>query len=162
MNCNIDTVGANIRNYGRAVHTRLELIKAVEDTVDALSKEQIVFTDLFISACEQVERIHACTNDGALDPEGSINELLINAETALQAIYHNYKYRLLAANACPHLGDHKDDVVNEYTTTLELISDLHETTEEMRWAIKEHDADLSKPTGKFDNAEDLIAHLKAL
>ena len=57
-------------------------------------------------------------------------------------------------------GDHEEAVVNEYRETLDLLERMHAITTELRWAIMEHDADVDEVTGEFDNAEDLIAHLR--
>jgi len=163
MECKVGSVSASIRVYGNAIHNRLEIVKAVDDTVEALCAEQNLLRDFITMASDVIERIANCENHKQIDPDNAIDVVLEASQDSLTALYHNYKSRLHAAHADHQLkGDHEDAVIDEYEKSLELISCLHDVTEELRWAVKEYDADKSESAGSFDKVEDLIKHLRAV
>ena len=42
----------------------------------------------------------------------------------------------------------EDGLVDEFTRTISVLSDLHNKLNDLRWAVGEHDADLEKPGTK--------------
>lgn len=163
-NCDVTSVSATIRTYTKAVQsTSLDLLKAVDETVDALIVEQSLFSDFIITAQGLIDALNKCEASREIDPEDKMNDALEAVESALSHKYAEYLNRIDAAKHDGDLaGDHEDTIITEYESTLELIQDVHNATNELRIQIREFDADLSPTTGSFSDPEELISHLKAI
>jgi hypothetical protein len=141
----------------------LGLLRAIDKTVDWLCDLQrkaasdISITNKIISV------IISCEPETEIDPDDSICEALENWEKVLKETIDILKAKLLSARHDPELqGEREENVVCEYDNTIKTFSDLHDAVVNLRWAIMEHDADLSPVTGSFTNPNDLIAHLNSL
>jgi len=141
----------------------LHLLKAIDETVDALAAEQRSIAGL-ISVSHMIrESLRACAHKEQIDPEGEVLEKLENAETSMQKYVVVLEKNKSAAYADPELHDpHEGDVVREYDLTVGLLKEFHDAFVDMRWALLEHDANLTRDTASFDNAEDAIVHLRKL
>ncbi|HFD80452.1 MAG TPA: hypothetical protein ENK05_08710 [Gammaproteobacteria bacterium] len=164
MNCNPAVLGDRIRTYSEAVEavTHLDILRAVDMTVDNLVREQRMLRGYLRLAEDALDFVHSCDADMALDDDDDTAvKLLEGAEGDIAAMHADFERRMQAALDDDRLnGDHEEAVVNEYRETLDLLERMHAMTTKLRWAIMEHDADVDEVTGEFDNAEDLIAHLR--
>jgi len=165
-NSNAERVNANIRIYAYAgdvqTTTSLHLLGLVDQTIDALSYEQNRLSNHLQSVDELVLRVKSCETETEIDPEDKIQELLLSVEEGLCELYSVCKLKIDAAVQDNQLnGDHENDIIYEYQRTMDAVSRLHNANEQLRFLIMEFDADLSPVTNSFNNADDLIAHLKA-
>lgn len=161
MECNVGVVNAAIRVFGRSIHS-LETIKAVDDTVDALVTYQRELSDLASVIHDVLERVINCTDGVALDPNGDIVDCLEESQDLLRAIHLSYSNKENAISGNGNLkNEHKEAVISEIRNFLGLAYELNDLTEQLKWAVVEHDADLSESVGEFDNVEDLVKHLRA-
>ena len=131
-------------------------------TVDNLVREQKMLRGYLSLAEDALDFVRSCDANALLDDDDdNAVKMLEGAERDIEAMHADFKLRMQAALDDDRLnGDHEDAVVNEYRHTLNLLERMHALTTELRWAIMEHDADLDDVIGEFDNAEDLIAHLR--
>lgn len=162
MACNTAVLEKKIRTYSEAVEavTTLDLLRAVEMTVDNLVCEQKVLRAFLGMACDSLEYLKSCDHRASLDADDVAAESLEEVEKGLRDLYADFRDRMRAARKDDRLnGHHEDAVVGEYQRTLELLETLHDATTELRWALMEHDADLDEVTGEFDDANELIAYL---
>lgn len=161
---NCKSVATHIRQYSEAIDAAsLPLIKAVDNTIDALASIQKMLTPFIRLASMEAEKIYQCENGKPIDADGIISEHLLKNESNLNEAYTHFSECLKAAYADQELTGHNESsVVDEYNNTLEVFVELHDATRDLRWAIMEHDANVSEVTGEFDNIEDLMKHLKAV
>ena len=162
------TVATHIRQYSEAIETieaaaSLPLIQAVDLTIDSLIKTQKMLRPFVRMAASEAENISTCENGEAIDTDGAMAKQLLNIEENLIETCDTFKFKIEAAKSDRRLKDYNEsDVVSEYNRTIDTMIALHDATRNLRWAIMEHDADLSGQTGEFDNVESLMGHLRAL
>lgn len=150
----------SIRVQGVA-STTLDILRAVDLTVDSLSKEQRLISDL-VGLCESfVERI-AGLEATKVGNEDKLVSQLEKAEEIAKDVLSGHGGRRQSAIRDPRLqGDHEETVVTEYERLMEHYEALIGCMSELRWAVLEHNADLETPEGEpFDSAEDMIADLR--
>lgn len=162
MECNVGAVNATIRTFGRSIHS-IDTIEAVDSTVDQLVREQGVLSDSISIISDLIDRIVNCSDGVPIDTaDGDVMDSLEESQSIIRNLYQAYNSRLEKVSSSKQLAtNHINDITGEIRRAIGLVSELFEITEQLRWAIMEHDADLSEATGKFDNVEDLIKHLRA-
>ena len=162
MQCSIEQTVISLGDFSHNAGSNLSLLRAIETTVDALSKEQGVLT-AFIENGHNLQKCVQTLKPGTMiDRDGSVAQLLEQVERQAKDVYDLYTRKMQSAVDDKNLGNHKEDVVSEYQKTLVLIAEFHNLLIELRWAIMEHDADVAEETGTYSNIEDLSAHLKRL
>jgi len=164
MDCNVERIGSSIRTYSTAVTgTSLDVLKAVELTVDALVKEQSLLKDFANTAYGLIEAIESCVENGEIDPDDRLNDELVRTESTLRLLFNQYNNCIVSARVDRKLnGEHEESVVREYKNTIEFINDLYDATYELKEKVMEHDVDYSEKSGSFTNSGDLLAHLDKL
>lgn len=142
--------------------TSLELLQAVEVTVDALCDLQRRMRDHPTKVINLTEEVRA-RGDTVLDRDGAIADLMEETEKALKLGVAILRAQMSSAYRDPALrGDNEDAVVSEYEAAIALLTDLHNAMVELRWAVLEHDADLEVPSDQvFQSHEALMKELKA-
>jgi len=144
--------------------TSLEIIKAVDEAVEAIVLRQKTLETFIIAAnnlTDCFEKGFKC--DAPMDSDETICTLLQTTEDGLEVCVAIIHAKIDSALEDQELkGDHEDSVVTEYSKEIELCAELHDSMAELRWAVMEHDADFAETTGSFDTPEALAAHLKAL
>lgn len=137
----------------------LELLRAIEDTVDSLAAD----TGLLRSICGTYTEIQTklSASNTEIDPTGRICAVLDKASSSCVRIYNDAKNRHLSARSDPHLRS-DDGVVDAYDDFINAVNDLHDTIDELCEWISNHDAVLQPTTGAtFDTVSSLFDSLLA-
>lgn len=140
----------------------LELLRVIETTIQALCYERARFEGPAKFTHLAAEQIRNAKRVVPLDPEGKAEENLLKAQDLIRNLYDNLIEKRKYAQQDDSLTD-EDGVVDEFTRTIAVVSDLHNGLNELRWAIGEYDADLAKGSGPIlRNAGELEGFLKSL
>lgn len=127
----------------------LDVLKAIETTVFWLSLIQDKAGADFRLAAKVTEAIKACDYADPIDAEGKLAALIEATALVLNDLYNALISKREAARKAAELdGEDKELIVDEYTSAIAAVADLHNTMTDLRWAVMEHDADLEKDTGK--------------
>lgn len=163
-----DTAPAEVRQFCESVSEsttkNIRLLKAIEQTVDWLTWLQNRAKADASFASKAVEHLKGCERTRQIDVDGTLCSLFEEVENGLQHLHQLLIIKRDAARKAPELNrDHKEAVVDEYTSAIGAVAELHNLMTDLRWVIGEHDADLEKPTGAaFSNPDELNAYLKTL
>jgi hypothetical protein len=156
----VDAVRRFCATVSEGSTANLALLKAVDRTVDWLSscqKEAEAYVD---KARRFANVVKACDRASEIDANDEISGCIVAAEKSISDFVEYLKPKRRAAIVDPQLnGGHEEAVVGEYDRTVEVYCDLHDAMIELRWAIMEHDADLSKVSEDYADVEQLIADL---
>ena len=139
----------------------LELLRAVDSTVRSLTTLVDLGNALDRGTGDHADRIRAGLPTTAIDLGGEIAakyEAAENKIADLVALLKSGRQSALDDRALD--GVNRESVVEAFQLAVDVYSRLFASLEELRWAILEHDADLSETSGPFQNAEDLIVSLK--
>jgi len=140
----------------------LDLLRAIETTIQALCYERTRFEGAAKFAHRAAEAFRNVKRDKPFDPEGKAEEKLLDAQRAAKKLYDRLIEKRGHAQKDERLTD-EDGVVDEYTRTIGVVADLHNGLNELRWAIGEYDADLAKGKGPIlRSAGEIESFLKAL
>jgi|GEM_PF-1248912 len=135
----------------------LELLRAIEDTLDGL----IADTDLVRSISRTYSELKSklLPNTSEIDPSGRICAVLDKASSSCVRIYNEAKSRHIFVRCDSH--SHLDDgLVEAYNEFVSAINELHDTIEELSEWITTHDAVLQPTTGQtFENVDSLFDSL---
>ncbi|MBI5752023.1 MAG: hypothetical protein HZA59_07750 [Hydrogenophilales bacterium] len=127
----------------------LSLLKDIETTVFWLSLIQRHADTNCGFATKVVDAIKVCERANPIDPEGMLGDTIEGVENGLNDLYHALIAKREAARRAAELdGPDKELIVDEYTTAIEAVADLHNAMHDLRWAVMEHDADLDEGAGK--------------
>jgi len=139
----------------------LYLLKAVEQTVDALTEME--------RGLEMVQEVVSGAEKQFWKPDPP-EKLLENADDIIKVLqtavdhycqlHRAFNSKKKAAHADRALnGDNEDQVVLSYDRVLDRIQRVVEALESLKWTLMDVQA-LSEPSSEtFDNADDLIAEL---
>ena len=158
----------DVRSYGYDMQAavgsvNLGTLRDVEEVVTVLGRLQDRIRVSLLAANNLLECLHECKTICAFDPENKIVNLLEKTESLLITFRDTFIETIEATKIDPVLtGEHKKSVIDEYKTTISLIEDSYEATQDIRWAIMELDAEHADVSGEFNNVDDLIAHLDSL
>lgn len=135
----------------------LELLAAIENTLDALSADTNLLNAIHDGYREIHEKLEGTSS--AIDDDGRIQGILDKAGAACARIYHDACQRHQSACQDPLL--HPDDgVADAYGAFIEALRELHDTIESLREWIATHDAVLQPTTGTvYASADDLFTAL---
>lgn len=97
--------------------------------------------------------------DGEIDRDGLISEQLEKAQASVNELYNVLIKKREYGRDDEMLSD--DGIEDAYTEVIAVASDLHNNLNDLRWAINEHDADLSKTSKTYTNAKELLKDLAA-
>ena len=143
-----------------AASATLDLLRAVDETVDALTRIQRMLRYDIDMANWLVDAVLVDKERKEIDPEDMLDNLLEKGENSIREAIEGMKIRRRAATEDAELkGFHEDSVVSEYDNTIEQLTDLFNAIEQLRIVVREHDADLSHDVGPFTSADELIAAL---
>ena len=164
-----DTKGLdNILSYGYDMqdavgHINLEILRDVEEVVTVSARLQDRIRVTILAAENLLENLKECEAEGPLDPENKVVGLFEKTESLLLSIRDSFRESVNSAKVDPSLiGDNERSIIDEFNKTILLIEESYEVTQEIRWAIMEHDADRAEVTGEFGNIDDLMTHLNSL
>lgn len=141
----------------------LDLLNDIEETIFAVTWITDKMSANVKFALDAIGYFKESKQDAICDTSGSISEALQSAQNKLLELYNVFIAKRQAARIDHHLiGD--DSVEVCYTQAIAVVADLHNSLNDLRWEIYEHDAEFEKSdTGHvFTNAEELDAFLSKL
>ncbi|WP_103018132.1 hypothetical protein [Alicycliphilus denitrificans] len=135
----------------------LELLAAIENTLDALSADTNLLHAIHAGYREIHEKLEGTAT--AIDEGGRIQGILDKAGASCARIYHDACQRHQSACQDPQLRP-DDGVADAYSAFIDALRELHDTIEYLREWIATHDAVLQPTTGTvYASADDLFAAL---
>ena len=134
----ITTLADDVRDVAQR---SLKLLKAIEDTVDRLCYDQRIYSTFAAVAHEMLDRVKAVKMAKVIDQDGKAADSLQIAQVAARELYDDLVPRHKAAVADKRLT-RDDGVAEEYQRLIQIVSNLHDALNDLRWAIGEHDVDL--------------------
>jgi hypothetical protein len=150
--------GEDVEHYSAR---SLELLRDIESTIEALQYDQRLCEPLCTLATTCSDRLRTSERVKELDPTGKIEATMLRAQGAAKALYDELIRRRQAARADHRVKD-EDGLVDEFSRTISCVADLHNAINALRWALGEHDADLSPISGPaFESVDDLLDHLES-
>lgn len=140
-----------LRNFGESVLSAtardLALLNAIEETIDALSLEAKQLGSLAEFAFDTAERIKKIDPVKALDPEGTLERILLAGQEKAEEYCETLKAKRQAGrDDCRLRRD--DGIEDAYNDVIESVVELHNGLNELRWAVLVHDGLLSPAIGE--------------
>lgn len=153
---------SRLRSFGQLLEFEalrsVDLLKAIDDTIYAccLLRQQV---DALTGASEEfIQALKRAKNP--IDPDGSVLRQLEEGRDALDVAYKAHQRKREAAAQAPDLSP-DDGVVEAYDSLLDSLAAAHNSTNELCWALGEHDADFDEVVeGEFASADDMIKALQ--
>lgn len=127
-------------------HRSLEFLNAIENTIDALSYDQKVFGAFADIAHKALDGVRQLKSSQPIDSDGAVGESFLKAQIATKELYNRIVAKRQSAVTDARLTE-EDGVGEEYQRLIDVITQLHDCLNELRWAIGEHDADLCESHG---------------
>jgi hypothetical protein len=158
----VRTEVSRLRSFGQLLEFEalrsVDLLKAIDDTIYACCVQRDKLDHLSGLSAEFIQ--HLKRVDGPIDPSGEILRELEKARDAIMDAYKIHEKKRAAAAAAPELTP-DDGVVEAYDSLLDSLAAAHNVTNELCWALGEHDADFDEVLeGEFTSAEDMIKALR--
>ena len=126
----------------------LDTLRNIEATVFWLSFIQKHANTNISLAVKVADAIKTCDRIKPIDVEDKLTGTIEGVEGRLNDLYNLLiSKREVARKAAELDGPDKELVVDEYTSAITAVADLHNSMADLRWAVMEHDADLEKDTG---------------
>ncbi|MES9882448.1 MAG: hypothetical protein ABW185_16385 [Sedimenticola sp.] len=146
---------------GVAESVTLDLLRAIDETVDSLERVRRNIASNYNQACWFIDQLNNLRVEAEIDPDESAETALTSAQKALGHLASDLKERCKSAHGDYQLkGPHEEAVVTAYNEAIEVACDLYKALEDIRVFIREHDADMSEYDERvFDNASDLLRAL---
>lgn len=153
---------SRLRSFGQLLeheaHRSLDLLKAIDDTIYACDVQRDAIDLLAGKAGEFVQLLKRL--EKPVDQDGRVLQKLEEARDALARTYAVYQRKRASAAADPALRP-DDGVVDAFDSLLDALASAHNVTNELCWALGEHDADFDAVVeGDFTSAEELIGALR--
>ena len=139
----------------------LDTLRSIETTVFWLSVIQKHANANFGLAIKVAEALKICGRVAPIDVEDKLSGTIETVESRLNDIYNLLiSMRDTDLEAAELDGPDKVLIVDEYTSAITAVADLHNAMTDLRWAVMEHDADLEKDTGKtFTDVNEMFADM---
>lgn len=155
-------LGTNIASHAYESLRSLEVLRAIEDTISALTYDRKFYKEFSGVAEEFAKNVKGGKPSKILDVNGDLEATLARAQQAAKDHHDSLITRRRLAEENPEVND-EDGLVEEFTRTISVLADLHNKINELRWAVGEHDADLENPGSKnLKNAAEIEEALKSL
>lgn len=132
----------------------LELLRAIDSTVDWLSRVRAKLDIDIVFARATVDRVNALSPVATLDDEGVTCAALEEGQEMIRELHDLFVAKRKSARRDPNLRE-DDGVVEAYDAAVDSAADLHDALETLRQCILEHDADCSRATCRTYAASDL-------
>jgi hypothetical protein len=137
----------------------LELLTAIENTIDALTGDTDLLSAISRTYSELQEKLSSF--EGEIDASGRIGAMLDKASASCARIYRDAEHRHQAACTDPQLRP-DDGVTDAYEAFMNAVHELHDTVESLREWVAVHDAVLQPVSGTtFESVGDLFDSLLA-
>lgn len=137
---------------------RLELLRAIDGTIawlDHITSQIQADATFAEKLTEEVMNLA-----GQIDEEGELLETFDKAQTSVGGLYSTLIGKRRSAQEDPRLIE-DDGIEFAYDEVIAAVADLHNNLNTLRWAIAEHDADLSPVSKPYNNVEKLLGELEA-
>lgn len=121
----------------------LTLIRAIEQTLDALRYDQGNLEADCKFAIEFAERIQTITPQKVIDPTGRVDDSLVRAQDAIKSNYLALIEKRDRARDDRNL-EISDGIEEAFSNTIAAAAGLYNAIGDLRWTIGEHDAELSE------------------
>lgn len=95
-----------------------------------------------------------------IDKNGELLRTFEAAQTEVHGVYKALIAKRQSARNDPRLTE-EDGIEFFYDEAIAAAADLHNNLNILKWAIAEHDADLSPVSKTYDNMEELLADLES-
>ena len=140
----------------------IRLLEAIENTISALCYDRSSFGAMASFAHELAEHIKIAKRKALIDQDSKRDDQLFAGQKVIRNLYNVMAEKKRAAELDPDLLE-EDGVVEEYGKTLPVIADLYNGLNELRLAVGEYDADLSKGEGPaLEKDEEIEKYLRAI
>lgn len=158
----VRTEVSRLRSFGQLLefeaNRSIDLLKAIDDTIYACCVMRDQLDSLTGISAEFVQSLKRAV--APLDPEGTVLRKLEEGRDALSVAYEEHKRKREAAARAPELSS-DDGVVEAYDGLLDSLAAAHNATNELCWALGEHDADFDEVLeGEFTSADGMIEALR--
>lgn len=155
-------LGTTIEMHAEATLRSLELLRAIEDTIRELVYDRRFYKGFAEDAAKFTKDIQKKKPEKPLDSEGKLGDILTRGQEAAHRLYDSLIKRRESARNDPEVHD-EDGLVDEFTTTIHVLADLHNKLNELRWSVGEHDAELEGIRGMtLKTPAEIESALKAL
>jgi len=139
-----------------------DLQQIVDETVDNLVHLARHLTAVHHIVQGASELLEVCSSERIIDPDDELTSTIEQVEEAIERTIAMMVRKRSSALKDDKLNGHNEMRVTEaYSHAIKAYEALHDAAVRLRWAIMEHDADLSPVSDAYENVEDLIASLKA-
>src|SRR5688500_1371068 len=130
----LQSISPNTLNtLGREVTARsLDLLKTIERVIDSLCVQQRMLETLSSITQECAESIEKAPKQKAMDPEGSTDSALLGAQQTTKQLCESLVARTESAMHVYRVRA-EDGLVEEFTNTLVIVGELHNTVNALRW-----------------------------
>jgi len=133
----------------------LHILRAIDDTLANLKRMQkhlqadADFAEEMAAAISKVD-----APEKKIDESGELDERLYAAQGLVEELYKLLLEKQDVARTAKELTE-EDGVAEAYTEVVSAAADLHNGLNTLRWAVSEHDAELSAVSGKVHNVSTL-------
>lgn len=143
--------------------SNLELLRKFDSTIGWLVRlREIAHANLTYGG-NLIDKVRNCTLGKEIDADDKISDTFEEAELELQKLHGLLrKKQEHGRNARELTDEQKEELIGEYEQTIESVSQLHDTLEELRWAMLDHDGRISGPGQSITSPEELASFLQKL
>jgi len=161
----LDRLGTNVVSHANESLRSLKVIRAIEETISALSYDSKFYKEFADVAGKFAQDVRGAKATKPLDPQGKLEEVLARAQQSAKDLYDSLVSKRRYAEQDPNVND-EDCLVDEFTKTIAVLADLHNKLNELRWAVGEHDVNVSSDGDKnsrtFTSAEEVKNFLRGV
>ena len=136
----------------------LDVLQEIETTLSSLQLECEIIESISRFCFREAHRIQENPDKQELDPNRETRTKLLTAQNRVKQHHSDLIARRDAARADPRFNAY-DGVVGAFSRTINAVAELHNNLNALRWAIGEHDAELSKVVKRCATVEALTAYL---
>ncbi len=137
----------------------LEVLRDIEETIDALNRLAEKMMDDVTYAAKAIEHINGLSKRERIDADGALDANLHAAQVAVENLYEELKIKRVAAEQAPELTD-DDGVADAYSKVIAISADLHKAIGLLREAIQENDINCDANVGNvFTEVDALFADM---
>ena len=165
IECSVHKYSVWVSSFGDSLtstsKTNLEQLRVLEASLESLQSVAGMGDALVRTVGTVADSITNGDPAHPIDPEGEVVSKFEFAEQLIADIVGHLRHGNSAiVNGQKTQSDASQALLTAFGEAIEVYARLFSLVEDLRWAIKEHDADLSPIVGTYKNVDDLIASLK--
>jgi hypothetical protein len=144
--------GEDFLHFSESVPSSLHLLRAVEQTDEALRKEKRILGGLVEQGNLYLEALRTGhgSESNLSDLEGRLEGAIYQAKQALLQLIEFDRGRRSSAFDDPELdGDKEALIVSGYDEKIALLGELYNLIEDIHWELQEHAADQNEAAGEI-------------